>query len=400
MVSEPNRFSKGGYDGIDYMLKTSKRSQPNMDIPTQAPSQPILLNFTLSLPPSVSKTLSSKIENLIEYSYVPEDAQISETQSPLLSPYNIFRRQRSALRSITRLISSKRPHVKEYVQSSRMDQCSLAATTEEQYVNIEIPKDLIRHWQTEGYTHLHYGAIRLVLSLHRRRGLPVSARVSLLDSSYLHYEHAVIGTVLTTLHAGSVVLTIFPNFNVSLRDHTISQRLKVQIQITGAEQVSEALSATLHHQIIYRLQDHAIDLALPSCKDGALFVLANNKEETPSIVQIPRNISQQELQKLVPMQWVTNYEKLHMNQKPMKLTEATFRRSTDGTVRTIFKAPEDTPSSSSSIFQSLMISPVTKERKIPLVGVFPDGKPLFTDKVNGHFIWDANPDLCDSDCDC
>jgi len=176
--------------------------------------------------------------------------------------------------------------------------------------------------------------------------------------------------------------------------------LKVQIQITGAEQVSEALSATLHHQIIYRLQDHAIDLALPSCKDGAIFVLANNQEYTPFIVQIPRNISQQELQKLVPMQWVTNYEKLHMNQKPMKLTETTFRRSTDGTVKTIFKAPEDTPSSSSSIFQSLMISPVTKERKIPLAGVFPDGKPLFTDKVNGHFIWDANPDLCDSDCDC
>jgi len=47
-----------------------------------------------------------------------------------------------------------------------------------------------------------------------------------------------------------------------------------------------------------------------------------------------------------------------------------------------------------------MISPVIKERKIPLAGVFPVGKPLFTDKVNGHFIWDINPDLCDSDCDC
>jgi len=92
----------------------------------------ILFAISSICTPSVSKTLSSKIENLIEYSYVPEDAQISETQSPLLSPYNIFRRQRSALRSITRLISSKRPHVKEYVQSSRMDQCSLAATTEEQ----------------------------------------------------------------------------------------------------------------------------------------------------------------------------------------------------------------------------------------------------------------------------
>jgi len=58
-----------GYDGINYMPKTSRRNQPDMDAPTQTLSQPVLLNSTLSLPPSVSKTLSSKIENLIEYSY-------------------------------------------------------------------------------------------------------------------------------------------------------------------------------------------------------------------------------------------------------------------------------------------------------------------------------------------
>ena len=38
-------------------------------------------------------------------------------------------------------------HMKEYVQSSRMDQCSLTATSEEQYVDIEIPEQLIRGWQ-------------------------------------------------------------------------------------------------------------------------------------------------------------------------------------------------------------------------------------------------------------
>jgi len=86
-----------------------------------------------------------------------------------------------------------------------------------------------------------------VLSLHGRRGLPVTARVSLQDSSYIHYENVVIRTVLTTLHAGSVVLTIFPNYNISLRDPTLPQRMKVQIHITGEEQVSEARSATLHH---------------------------------------------------------------------------------------------------------------------------------------------------------
>jgi len=62
----------------------------------------------------------------------------------------------------------------------------------------------------------------------------MTARVSLLDSSYIHYENVVIGTVLSTLHAKSVVRTIFPNYNVSLRDPTLPQRMKVQIQITGA----------------------------------------------------------------------------------------------------------------------------------------------------------------------
>ncbi|RDX66832.1 hypothetical protein CR513_54357, partial [Mucuna pruriens] len=372
-----------------------------MESSSSGTPQPVLLNLSLSLPKNISRTLSPKIENLVEYSYVPEGAQISETSTPLLSPYNIFRRQRSTLRSITSLISTRRPHVKEYVQSSKMECCSLAATSKEQYVTIEIPQELIRHWQHEGYTHLHYGAIRLILSFHGRRGLPISARVSLLDSSYLHYENAVIGTILTTPHAGSVVLTIFPNYNVSLRVPTISHMLKVQVQIIEADQVAEALAATLHHQFIYRLQDHAINLLLPTSNDGALFVMANHQEETPSIVQIPRNISREQLQELIPFQWETNYEKLHENKKPIRSTEATFRRSVDEIVRTLFKKPDEASRSSSAcIFQSMMIRPIVKEGKIPIWGVRPDGSPIFTDKVNGHFIWVIAPEMCDSDCDC
>ncbi|WVY95395.1 hypothetical protein V8G54_034483, partial [Vigna mungo] len=223
------------------------------------------------------------------------------------------------------LITSRRPPEKEFVQSSRMEQCSLVATLEEQYVTIEIPKKLIRHWQHEGYTHLHYGAIRLILSLHRRRGPPVSARVSLLDSSFLHYENVVIGTILTTLHAGSVVLTM--------------------------------------------LQNHAVNLSLPSSTEDALFVMANPHKESPSIVQIPRNISRQQLEELIPLIWVINYEKLHENRKPLQTSEATFRRFVDGA-------------------------------KIPIRRVLPNGKPIFTDKINGHFIWDVGPSMCDPDCEC
>ena len=211
-----------------------------------------------------------------------------------------------------------------------------------------------------------------------------------------------IGTVLTTLHAGSVVLTIFPNYNVSLRDPTLSQRMKVQIQITGAEQVSEAHSTTLHHQIIYRLQNHAVNLSLPTSHDSALFVLANNQEETPSIVQIPRNISRKELQELIPLQWVIGYEKLRENTKPLSTSQATFRRSVDELVTTTFKKPDEASSSNSSeVFHSLMIKPKVKEdSRMPIFAVKADGSVIYSDKVNGHFIWDVAPEMCDPDCSC
>ena len=62
------------------------------------------------------------------------------------------------------------------------------------------------------------------------KGLPIIARLALLDTRFKDYQHAVIGTVLTTLHAGSVLLTFYPNFNLSLDDPNLPTTLKVQIQ--------------------------------------------------------------------------------------------------------------------------------------------------------------------------
>ncbi|KAH9671151.1 hypothetical protein KPL70_017242 [Citrus sinensis] len=80
---------------------------------------------------------------------------------------------------------------------------SVQATSAEQYVTLEIPSELLSNWKQEGYTHLHLGGIRLVLTLHGRKGLPVTARIAMLDTRFKQYQDAVIGTVLTTLHAGS-----------------------------------------------------------------------------------------------------------------------------------------------------------------------------------------------------
>ena len=83
---------------------------------TPASSSSLVTLFsTLSLPKSCTKQTASKIENLVEYSYVPESVQINESSLPLISPHHLYKKPSSFTRSIKTLISTKRPHPKEYI---------------------------------------------------------------------------------------------------------------------------------------------------------------------------------------------------------------------------------------------------------------------------------------------
>ena len=139
------------------------------------PSNPVTLSSTLSLPRSCTSHTTNKIENLVEYSYIPDSTQISESSYPLINPYQLYKRPSSFTHSIRTLISTRWPQPKEYIQSSRLDQCAFQATSAEQYVTLEIPSELISNRKREGYTHLHLGGIRLILTLHGRKGLLLTA---------------------------------------------------------------------------------------------------------------------------------------------------------------------------------------------------------------------------------
>ena len=99
---------------------------------------------------------------------------------------------------------------------------------------------------------------------------------------------------------------------------------------------------------------------------------------------------------------MTNYEKLRENTKPLSTSQATFRRFVDGLVTTTFKRSNEASSrNSSEVFHSLMIKPKVKEdSRMPIFVVKADGKVIYSDKVNGHFIWDIAPKMCDSNCSC
>ncbi|KAH9686215.1 hypothetical protein KPL70_014290 [Citrus sinensis] len=97
--------------------------------------------------------------------------------------------------------------------------------------------------------------------------------------------------------------------------------------------------ATLHHQLVYRLQNHAFDLPTPQTTTNALMILVDSSESIPSIVQIPRQIQKQELLKLMPLEWLSNYEKFHQNTQPVQTTDAHFEKRADGTVKLTFQSP-------------------------------------------------------------
>ncbi|KAH9734775.1 hypothetical protein KPL71_017498 [Citrus sinensis] len=388
---------------FDLLEEDSSTMDTNTSSTSTSSSSHISFSSTLSLPKSCSKHIASKIENLVEYSYIPESAQINESQFPIMSPYNLYKQKTSFTRSIRTLISTKRPIPKEYIQSSRLDQCAFQASQSEQYVTMEIPSDLVANWKREGYTHLHLGGVRLILTLHGRKGLAVTARIALLDTRFKEYQHAVIGTILTTLHAGSVLLTFYPNFNLSLEDPNLPTTLKVQIQLQGAEQTPTSKIATLHHQIVYRLQNHALDLPTLYTTSDALMILADT-DTIPTIIQIPKQIHKQDLLKLMPLEWLTNYEHFHQNSEPVQTTEATFARRPNGQVKLSFQTPDTKPvSDSPQLSYTAMITAVQtgQEKKLPIHGFSSEGYLVYPDKINGYFLWDVpEAHMCNPDCPC
>ncbi|KAL2518742.1 putative viral movement protein [Abeliophyllum distichum] len=221
---------------------------------------------------SFRKSNASKIDGLYEITHLPETDKTPITSLPLLNPYHAYAKPRNSIsKTVKTLISSSKTQIKEYVQSSKFDQHLLPATEKEQFIALELPSQLPKVWLSEGYTHLHFGAVRFALTAHGRKGLPTVARMALLDTRYADYQHACIGTVETTLNAGTVLVTMFPNFNMPIADPQLLSALKIQVQIIGAIPAGVTYGSTLHYQMVYRVQNHSLDFVTPQSTEDAIF---------------------------------------------------------------------------------------------------------------------------------
>ncbi|KAG5234177.1 zinc finger, CCHC-type, viral movement protein [Salix suchowensis] len=336
---------------------SSSSSPPSSSLQTSSSS--------FHLPPSLSfrKSTSTKLAYLYEVNLLDDTQKISETDLPLVNLYHAFvKKSPSVIRNIKILIKNPPKMTKEYVQAFSFDQHKIPATSREQFVTLEIPSEFPEQWITQGYTHIHFGAIRLALSYHGRKGLPVAARLALLDTRYLEYQHACIESLETTLNCGTVVVTFYPNFKMASDDPQLHHFLKVQLQITGADQVLDTYQATLHYQMAYRVQNHAFDLVLPVTNDALLITVDTNQKAT--CTHVPRQIPKDELQKLLPSSWITNYKKLHQKSVPIQSMEPEFTKKTDGT-------------------------PIHEPLLVPIESFSNTGLPVYSFAEDNHNFWDT-----------
>lgn len=120
--------------------------------------EPRCISSTLSLLHISSK----KIDHLIDYQHEPS---ILPTHLPLLNLYLYFQKKSFSFKSILTLMKFNPLSIKEYVQSFKMDSYLILASPEKQYVGLIIPTSLILDWLQERYTHIHFGAIKIIDSL-------------------------------------------------------------------------------------------------------------------------------------------------------------------------------------------------------------------------------------------
>ena len=151
----------------------------NLDIPSTSSIAPI----SLSSSPSIRKSFANKLDYLYELSYVPDNSKISSESLPLVNPYHTFTKTpHSLVRPIKTLIKSSLKAPKEYIQASSFSQCQLPATSQVQFITFQIPPELPPQWIAQGYTHIYFDAICLALTYHARKGLPLCARLGLLNT--------------------------------------------------------------------------------------------------------------------------------------------------------------------------------------------------------------------------
>ncbi|KAL4362365.1 hypothetical protein GQ457_04G023890 [Hibiscus cannabinus] len=206
-----------------------------------------------------------------------------------------------------------------------------------------------------------------------------------------------------------------PNMMEALKATSSPVRDKSETLKSASPNIEEDETQLLRQvAFAYKIQDHAFRLT--GCGTGdSLFLSVHTKEE-PHCIHIPRQIPRQDLIKLLPDRWITNYEKIHEGRQPVQSTNIKIISKKDGTSEIRFDHSHLRDQPTPTIFPTQMMMlpqgdptaghdtddpdcycelchPGAEARIIENFAA--DGKPIyyFRDPITGHCPWDE-------DCSC
>ncbi|KAK2655900.1 hypothetical protein Ddye_008952 [Dipteronia dyeriana] len=107
--------------------------------------------------------------------------------------------------------------------------------------------------------------------------------------------------------------------------------------------------ATSHRKIVYRLQDHALNLPIPSHTGDTIFITTEREDEIPTIIQIPKQLLRKKLKEVMPLEWITNYEKTFQNTTPVIASNTKYVKQRDGFIKTVYENIIESEASSSTL---------------------------------------------------
>ena len=150
--------------------------------------------------PSLYTSIANRLDYQYEISHVPEVSKIPIIDFPIVNAYIVFNKPQTSFKKNIKKKNNNNWsfssfYYKGICPSFQVWPIQYPSKWKWKFHHLCPSQRVCNPMAKTMYTHLHFDAVRLALTFHERKGLPVASRISFPDSKFLEYQNVVIGTV-------------------------------------------------------------------------------------------------------------------------------------------------------------------------------------------------------------
>ena len=192
----------------------------------------------------------------INFHYETQEDESSERaiQSFRLDPLDPYRYYHIShiLNHLRAIIPIRQPKLKTIYKSSEITVQSISFSSKEMYLPI-ISTNEVTRYKLQGYKGLHLGAIQIGIQPLFLAGKDITCFIVILDTRWQSFEKALIITIEAGLNQVHVVLQVEPNFTLDIHKPSLTDAIKVLIQVNGLTMKPDESALAIHNSMTYKV---------------------------------------------------------------------------------------------------------------------------------------------------